>query len=157
MQFKEKEKNCTKKKQQKRGQRGCPPSTEARNLLQEKGKIKIMIQEDFIFFSPSLIMTPSIWNLKKDLLRRCYCWSDHLKLSHIPEHHTGWVPEIIPLWSCYSHAQGSDCLERQRWILYSNVHLKIYIDLKYCPHDLEISVHANWQNSHSKGYCGHLK
>ena len=41
-------------------------------------------------FFPSLIMTtPSIWNLKKVLLRRCYCWSDQFKLSRTPEQHTG--------------------------------------------------------------------
>ena len=48
-------------------------------------------------------------------------------------------------------------VHRYKYVQVRNVHLKIYINLKYCPYDLEISVHTNWQNSHSKGYCGHLK
>ena len=89
---------------------------------------------------PSLMMTtPSIysWNLKKVLLRRCSCWSRHLKLSCIPKQHTGWVPEIISLWSCYSHAQWSDCLERSELntLLFDTMCIwNFIIDLKYCPY-----------------------
>ena len=52
-----KTKNCM-EKNRNGGRRGCPPSAEDRNFATKKEKIKIVVQQDFIFFTHNTVVPP---------------------------------------------------------------------------------------------------